>query len=190
MICRNTYAFAQVRQLVLTALFATTRKFRIPVMLAALWLCGSGSLLARTFTTRFGAGGPAKKDGMIFKITPSGTFTTLHSGGEYVGTLVQGTDGNFYGTTSGTIFKITPTGTLTTLHNGVDANALVQASDGNFYGTTLSWGQNYLPLLRRQLWHDFQPVGWSGPRSLNADCLRLAAAEAVGIRSSDSKDPG
>jgi len=95
MICGNTYAFAQVRRLVLTALFATTRKFRIPVMLAALWLCGSGSLLAQTFKTLylFGAGGnpdgglvqgtdgdlygvtaggPAKKDGMIFKITPSG----------------------------------------------------------------------------------------------------------------------
>jgi uncharacterized repeat protein (TIGR03803 family) len=147
-------------------------------MLAALWLCGSGSLLAQTFTTLylFGAGGnpdgglvqgtdgdlygvtaggPAKKDGMIFKIIPSGTFTTLHSGGgEYVGTLVQGTDGNFYGIVlqggtfgQGTVFKITPSGTLTTLHNfdrtdgTLPSGGLVQASDGNFYGTTARGGR-------------------------------------------------
>jgi uncharacterized repeat protein (TIGR03803 family) len=87
------------------------------MMLAALWLCASGSLLAQTFTTLylFGGGGntdgglvqgtdgnlygaTGKEDGMIFKITPSGTFTTLHSGGgEFSGALIQGTDGNFYG---------------------------------------------------------------------------------------------
>jgi hypothetical protein len=74
MICGNTYAFAQVRRLVLTALFATTRKFRIPVMLAALWLCGSGSLLAQTFTTLylFGAGG--NPDGGRSRV-PMGTYT-------------------------------------------------------------------------------------------------------------------
>jgi uncharacterized repeat protein (TIGR03803 family) len=70
---------------------------------------------------------------MVFKITPTGTLTTLYSfcaqsgctDGEYpVAGLVQGTDGNFYGTTpeggangGGTVFKITPTGTLTTLYS-------------------------------------------------------------------------
>ena len=67
--------------------------------------------------------------------------------------LVQGTDGNFYGTTSkggannhGSVFKITPTGALTTLYSfsGSDgaypyAN-LVQGTDGNFYGTTYQGG--------------------------------------------------
>jgi hypothetical protein len=74
MICGNTYAFAQVRRLVLTALFATTRKFRIPLMLAALWLCGSGSLLAQTLTTLylFGAGG--NPDG-AWSRAPMGTYT-------------------------------------------------------------------------------------------------------------------
>ena len=95
--------------------------------------------------------------GTIFKITPSGTLTTLHSfnnsdGSELVRGLVQGTDGNFYGTTLsggahdwGTVFKITPGGVLTTLHNfsdGADGASpwagLVQGTDGNFYGTT--WG--------------------------------------------------
>src|SRR5260370_29760312 len=92
---------------------------------------------------------------MIYKITPSGTFTTLHSGGgEYAGALVQGTDWNFYGTVLqggtfnyGTVFKITPSGTLTTVHNfnftdGKSPSGLVQASDGNFYGTTLEGGTN------------------------------------------------
>lgn len=72
------------------------------------------------------------------------------TGASPIGGLVQGTDGDFYGTTSrggekglGTIFKITPKGLLTTLHefqgpalNGLNPQgALVQGSDGNFYGT-------------------------------------------------------
>jgi uncharacterized repeat protein (TIGR03803 family) len=99
------------------------------------------------------AGGPAKGNGMIYKVTPSGTVTTLHSGGgEYIGELVQGTDGDFYGTVLeggtfnyGTVFKITASGALTTLHNfdftdGRGPRGLVQASDGNFYGTTEQGG--------------------------------------------------
>jgi uncharacterized repeat protein (TIGR03803 family) len=31
------------------------------------------------------AGGPAKEDGMVYNITTSGTFTTLHGGGQYQG---------------------------------------------------------------------------------------------------------
>jgi uncharacterized repeat protein (TIGR03803 family) len=112
--------------------------------------------------------GATKNAGTIFKITPGGALTTLHSfcskGGCSDGAtpnagLVQGTDGNFYGTTAqggtkyaGTIFKITPSGTLTTLHNfcsqslctdGEDPYAgLTQATDGNFYGTTYQGGAN------------------------------------------------
>ena len=86
--------------------------------------------------------------------SPAQTFTTLvnldgTNGSGPTGVLVQGTDGNFYGTTSGggaigygTVFKITPGGKLTTLHSfdctdGANPNAgLVQGTDGNFYGTT------------------------------------------------------
>jgi uncharacterized repeat protein (TIGR03803 family) len=83
--------------------------------------------------------GGDQNSGTVFKITPSGTLTTLYSfcsqsgcaDGEapYAG-LVQGTDGYLYGTTcngganagftgkgAGTVFKITPRGTLTTLYN-------------------------------------------------------------------------
>jgi uncharacterized repeat protein (TIGR03803 family) len=69
--------------------------------------------------------------------------------------LLQGADGNFYGTTAdggaygkGTVFQILPTGQLTTLYSfsGPDgANpmaALIVGLDGNFYGTTLLGGTN------------------------------------------------
>jgi uncharacterized repeat protein (TIGR03803 family) len=107
--------------------------------------------------------GGANDYGTIFKITPRGKLTTLHRFAGYptegerpYGPLVQGTDGNFYGTTTlggannyGTIFKITRRGTLTTLHDfnftdgaGVDGG-LIQATDGSFYGTANSGGQGY-----------------------------------------------
>lgn len=75
--------------------------------------------------------------------------------------LVQGTDGNLYGTTwtggnpecrdgCGTIFKITPEGQLTTLYKFCSKTGctdgsgpyapLLQATDGSFYGTTLNGG--------------------------------------------------
>jgi uncharacterized repeat protein (TIGR03803 family) len=107
--------------------------------------------------------GGAKGLGTVFKITPSGTLTRLHSFGladdeEYPGAgLVQGADGDFYGTTvgstaagqDGTVFKITSSGLFTTLHkfDGADGAypyaGLVQASNGDFYGTTGAGGANY-----------------------------------------------
>jgi len=92
--------------------------------------------------------------GTVFKMTPSGSITTLHNfsgadGQNPDGGLVLGTDGNFYGTTRfggannlGTVFKITPAGVLTTLHSfaGTDGSeprpGLVQGKNGSFYGTT------------------------------------------------------
>lgn len=95
----------------------------------------------------------------MFKITPSGTLTTLYSFDDTDGAgpsaaLIQATDANYYGTTSGgndglgTVFKITPGGILTTLHSFANTDganplaALIQATDGNFYGTTSSGGAN------------------------------------------------
>lgn len=88
--------------------------------------------------------------GTIFKITPGGTFTSLHSftnaddTGNPFAALIEGVDGNFYGTASGppgTVFRMSPAGSLTVLStfaNGVNSDAaLTQAADGNFYGTTL-----------------------------------------------------
>jgi uncharacterized repeat protein (TIGR03803 family) len=100
--------------------------------------------------------GGARGYGTVFKVTPSGTLTTLvtfnlfnPSVGAYPSPLAQGNDGNFFGTTAGdarrdwgTVFKITPDGTLTRLvsfyyPNGLYPMAeLILGSDGNFYGTT------------------------------------------------------
>jgi uncharacterized repeat protein (TIGR03803 family) len=97
-------------------------------------------------------GGP-DNDGTVFKITPSGTFTTLHAfvgtdGYNPSGALVQGSDGNFYFAVSyggangyGTIFKMTAAGVLTPLHSfdgtdGAGPFMLVQDTDGTFYGLT------------------------------------------------------
>ena len=111
-------------------------------------------------------GGTNFGNGTVFKITTSGTVTTLFSfacsgdsGCRPAAGLVQGSDGNFYGTTSqggpggnnaGAVFKITPSGTLTTLYNFCSQNncsdgdnsngALIQGTDGNFYGTTKAGG--------------------------------------------------
>ena len=89
----------------------------------------------------------------------NGNLTNLHSfagseGSHPYGTLVQGGDGNFYGTTYqggangyGSIYRISPSGDLTNLWsftNGSDGGnsfaCLLPGSDGNFYGTTFGSG--------------------------------------------------
>ena len=87
------------------------------------------------------------------------TFNVVHSfdgtdGADPAAPLVQGTDGNLYGTTGegglsnyGTIFRIAPNGALTTLYSfcsqGIGCpggyapdGGLIQATNGDFYGTT------------------------------------------------------
>jgi uncharacterized repeat protein (TIGR03803 family) len=104
-------------------------------------------------------GGGAHGRGTVFRITPNGDLTTIHSiaaidGWFPMGALVQAASGDFYGTTPGShgrmgygnIFRITPAGALTTLHrftfdDGANPYAgLVEAFDGDFYGTTESGG--------------------------------------------------
>jgi uncharacterized repeat protein (TIGR03803 family) len=109
--------------------------------------------------------GGAHAKGTVFKIDTTGSLTTLHSfsgspgdGAVPVAGLVQGSDGNFYGTTAsggaffqGTVFRMTPSGAITVLHSfnsfssegAVPVAGLVQASDGNFYGTTALGGQHF-----------------------------------------------
>ena len=107
------------------------------------------------------AGGTNGGWGTVFRLTPGGTLTALHSfnyqdGAVPVGGLVQATDGNLYGTTSqggvggdGTVFQITTSGQLTTLvwFHGPNGSApqasLIQARNGYFYGTTEFGGTGY-----------------------------------------------
>ncbi|HEY2713854.1 MAG TPA: choice-of-anchor tandem repeat GloVer-containing protein [Chthoniobacterales bacterium] len=105
--------------------------------------------------------------GVAYRITPSGTLTPLVgftgavTGEQPLAALIQGSDGNLYGTTAGgfdslygTVFKLTLDGTLTTLFvftydsttdtfpdgNAPEA-ALVEGPDGNLYGTTAGGGR-------------------------------------------------
>jgi uncharacterized repeat protein (TIGR03803 family) len=113
-------------------------------------------------TTPYGGVG-SLVSGTVFKITPGGTLTTLHTfsfrpaGEEPDASLVQAIDGTFYSTTAlgglkdaGTIFEVGPGGRLTTLHSfswtdgGGATGGLIQATDGNFYGTTASGGASRL----------------------------------------------
>lgn len=108
--------------------------------------------------TEYNSLGGFRLYGTLFKITPGGKLSTLYpvnytDGGNPHAGLVQGSDGNFYGTTyganngNGTVFRITPGGTLTTLvyFDGFNDGAhpespLVEASEGVFFGTTTSGG--------------------------------------------------
>ena len=113
--------------------------------------------------------------GTIFKITSAGVLTTLHTfcslanctdGGPGASSLIQATDGNFYGVTAdggggqsnspycssgcGVLFKLTRSGTYSVLHTfcaettchdgGAPVGALVQGTDGNLYGATAFGG--------------------------------------------------
>jgi uncharacterized repeat protein (TIGR03803 family) len=123
---------------------------------AGLFQADDGNFYGTTY------GGGANGSGTIFKITSTGTLTVLYNfcgkancadGANPRGTLLQSTNGNFYGTTSGgatgnngTVFKMTRAATLTTLHSfgGADGSnpfaGLIQAKDGSFYGTTYAGG--------------------------------------------------
>jgi len=114
-----------------------------------------------------GYGGTNGNNGTVFQVTTNGELTTLVSfnganGSHPVAALVQGGDGNFYGTTeyggtngnNGTVFRVTSTGVLTTLVSFNNSNGaapltpLVQGSDGYFYGTTSLGGGSQSWLLR------------------------------------------
>jgi len=110
--------------------------------------------------------GGANGAGTVFRVTPGGTLTTLHSfcsqknckdGKNPAAGLIEATNGGLYGTTAlgganggGEVFQISPSGTLTTLYSFCPQNGcpdgeypyagLIQATDGDFYGTTTGGG--------------------------------------------------
>lgn len=88
--------------------------------------------------------------GTIYQLTPAGTLGWVYQLGGTDGCnpfapLVEGKNGNFYGSTAGgttSIFRITPAGVFTFLNNsqgGITA-PMVLGSDGNFYGTAVGGG--------------------------------------------------
>jgi uncharacterized repeat protein (TIGR03803 family) len=120
-------------------------------------------------TTELG-GDPSCRCGTIYKATAAGKITVLHTftgfdgvpydGERPLGTLVEGSDGNFYGTTyeggdngtdnGGVVFKITPEGVYSIIHDFVTVapnydgqlpySGLILGTDGDLYGTTAKGG--------------------------------------------------
>jgi uncharacterized repeat protein (TIGR03803 family) len=135
--------------------------------------CESGALPSTTLVNGadgylYGAtdlGGSYGTFGNLFKMTPAGNLSSIFSfdgrDGQFPNSLLQASDGNFYGTTTGggryncpysqngcgTVFRITRTGNSNILHSfcsgscldGYFPTSLMQATDGNLYGTTM-WG--------------------------------------------------
>ena len=139
-------------------------------------------------------GGGTNGNGTVFQISPAGTLTTLRQFGinfADVGgpnaSLVQGSDGFFYGTSTGggvhsagTVFRIGSAGGLSKLYEFtlIDTNGafpyggLVQSSDGFFYGTTSGGGTNGNGTVFRlssggelTTLHQFGGADGSGPRA-------------------------
>jgi len=105
--------------------------------------------------------------GALFKLVPTTTLPYTESvpvdfnftNGSEPNGPVQGTDGNFYGSTVGggtsslgVVFKSTPAGKITVLHDftgypndgTTPIGAMVQGNDGNFYGVTYQGGSKNL----------------------------------------------
>jgi uncharacterized repeat protein (TIGR03803 family) len=122
----------------------------------ALVFGADGALYGTTNTTFFWYPDPeGPVPGTIFRMETTGEFTTLHTFYWEDGSgpaLIQGSDGDFYGTTAeggtnnlGTVFRLKATGDYEVLHSfdGADGStptSLFQGIDGNFYGSTTFGG--------------------------------------------------
>jgi uncharacterized repeat protein (TIGR03803 family) len=129
--------------------------------MASVVLDAKGNLYGTTFEG--GAGTCPGNCGTVFKVTPRGKETVLHSFNRADGAypeagLVFDKKGNLYGTTAaggkfqnaGTVFKLTPSGKETVLHSfplgftttdgAQPRTGLVFDKKGNLYGTTLRGG--------------------------------------------------
>lgn len=130
--------------------------------------------------------------GVIFKVTPAGTYTRLYAfcteancadGEKPFFPPVQGKDGNFYGVATsggtlsgGVIYKLTSSGTYSVLYNfptsspdGAYPWAIAQDVDGNFVGTADGGTSGYgvvfkiTPSGHYTVLHNFAPNENLGP---------------------------
>jgi uncharacterized repeat protein (TIGR03803 family) len=141
------------------------------------------------YGTTYG-GGANSGSGTVFEMTPSGTLVWVYSfcaqtnctdGSLPVGTLIQATNGNLYGTTlgggannRGTVFQVTLGGTLTVLYSFCNLagctdgsqpyGGVIQAANGTLYGTTSFGGANS--------WGEVFSIGTGGgaPTTLYSFC--------------------
>src|SRR5207245_269832 len=120
-------------------------------------LDGNGNLYGTTFTGYLSTFiGASPSGGTVFKLTPDGTHTLLHSfaidGFDPFGGVVLDGTGSLYGTTLsggasfGVVFKLAPDGTQTVLHRFAGSEGAfpfagpILDGSGNLYGTTLQGG--------------------------------------------------
>lgn len=129
--------------------------------------------------------GGAQSQGTVFTVSAEGTYTILHAFGSLgsgaaaypYGSLVEGSDGNFYGASRyggigrfdlcelgcGTLYRISPTGAETMVYafsetaNGAFPNgavpegSLIAGSDGNLYGLTSYGGAGWGVIFKSTL---------------------------------------
>ena len=149
-------------------------------------------------TTWGGYSSPVKFGlGTIYRLGADGSLSNLYKftgfgdGGFPQAGLVQGKDGNFYGTTQsggsvsiGTVFRMTPDGQFTSLVSFPNSNAggypyaaLIQTGDGHLYGTTYIGGTNNVgsifevtPTGSLTSWISFTGTGggWPGSHPLGS----------------------
>ncbi len=149
--------------------------------------------------------GGANGAGSVFRVDPA-TFalTTLHdftaSGGQnpVPGALMQGSDGNLYGTTQlgggyGTVFKLNPTTrAFTTLHTFSGINdgrmplgGVTEGGDGYLYGSTVLGGQGYGTVFRVHpttlAYNIVVRFGGANGRSPSGNLLRASDGALYGV---------
>jgi len=130
--------------------------------------------------------------GTVYRVTPAGVETILHSFGATTvdpekpdGALAQGSDGNFYGlangnlsgTSSGFVYKITPAGAFTTIYafpsGGIAPSfSLIQGSDGNVVTAISMALLNTVVLTRLTLAPALVRSSGSLPQALKLSCIR------------------
>lgn len=143
--------------------------------------------------------------GTFFKFSVTGGFSQISSfnggasGGNPItpdGALVQGTNGDFYGTSrfggsqgGGTIFEFTNTAGVNVLHsfpllNAGGAAALTLAAAGDFYGTTSANGLNGNgTLFKMTAAGEFSYYSFPG---LNSNSDNAAGADPSGVLAADN----
>lgn len=162
------------------------------------------------------AGGTRHNNGVLYKLTESGTFFLLHSfkggtedGCTPLGSVEQDQAGNLYGTTAacgsdgfGTIWKVSKKGKETILHNFAGGTAdgcnppggVISDSNGNLYGAAIkcgAYGYGALYELNASgtftLLHSFDDPDGTSP---NGEVLRTTNGTLFGTTEIDNYNNG